>query len=47
MLQDGDGGVVEGEGKKELRKSWSTEMCVLLGGTASLDDIVRDSIIFM
>lgn len=40
MLQEGDGGVVEGEGNKEPRESWSTET-LMLGGTPPLDDIVR------
>lgn len=46
MLQDGDGGVVEGEGKGELSKSWSTDT-LMLGEIPPLDDIVRDERIFM
>lgn len=48
MLQDGDGGVVEGteEGEEELRTSWSTETLILVG-TPLLDDIVRNYVIFM
>lgn len=41
MLQDEDGGVVEGEGKKELTNSWIIET-LMLGETSPLDDIVRE-----
>lgn len=44
MLQEGDGGVLEGEGEKEARKSTET---LMLGGTPPLDDIMRDLVIFM
>lgn len=41
MLQDGDGGVVEGEGEEEPTNSWSIET-LMLGETSPLDDIVGD-----
>lgn len=40
MLQDEDGGVVEGEGKKELTNSWIIET-LMLGEDSPMDDIVR------
>ena len=48
MLQDGDGGVLEGEeeGEDELRAPWSTES-LMLRGTPPLDDILMNKWIFM